>query len=608
VSRTALLALAAVLVAGLLPGAAAAQAPPPAIPLGEGWEYRADHANAGLRAGWRTGAGTDGWVPATVPPVFDGRPLDHAFGGSIGWYRIALDPPAARGFDWAVAFGQARRRARVWLNGVEVGRSDDAYAPFEVPLTGLRRGGPNVLVVRVDNRKSRLEREGWWNWGGLTRPVELRPVGPAALRSLRLLPRLRCSGESCRARVLVRGELEGRARRALAPSVRVVLRAPSGSLTRVRLPAPGRLANGDVAELREEVEVKGTPELWSPESPALYDATVEVVAAGRVAQVDRLRIGLRQVRVRDGRLELNGRPLQLRGASIQEDVPGRGPALTDADVERVAADLVAVGADVTRAHYPLDERLLRRFDELGILVWSQAPVYHADALLRRGRTPRALASVRATVLAGASHPSVLVHSVANELAAKADRHPATRDFLEQAAALVRELDPTRPVALDVLSYPRIARQRVYELYDALGINNYFGWYASSGPHSTGDFDQLEPYLHAIHRRYPRHALVMTEFGAEALEEGPADLKGTYAFQSDYLARTLDVVDRATFLSGAIYWTLHEFAVKPAWDGGIGRSSVAVDPIHNKGLIAYDGTRKPAWDLARERFAAVPSYR
>jgi hypothetical protein len=94
----------------------------------------------------------------------------------------------------------------------------------------------------------------------------------------------------------------------------------------------------------------------------------------------------------------------------------------------------------------------------------------------------------------------------------------------------------------------------------------------------------------------------------APEDGPPDLKGTYAFQAAYLARTLDVVDRNPFLGGAIYWTLHEFAVKPGWDGGVGRASVAVDGIHNKGLIAYDGLVKPAWHVARARFTATPPYR
>lgn len=269
----------------------------------------------------------------------------------------------------------------------------------------------------------------------------------------------------------------------------------------------------------------------------------------------------------------------------------------------------ALGANVTRAHYALDERLLRRFDEEGILVWNQAPVYHADRdLASPGGRTAALGRVRAAVVAARSHPSVITHSVANELAAKADERPGTRVFLERAAAITRRLDPTRPVALDILTYPDIARQEVYDRFDLLGVNNYFGWYSGKPDHSTRRFRDLEPYLRATRRRYRRQALVMTEFGVEALLDGPRSVRGTYAFQAGYLERTLDVVERNRFIGGAIYWTLREFAVKPRWDGGLGLESAAVDSIHNKGLIGYDGTPKPAFFVAQSRFRETPLYR
>ncbi len=102
------------------------------------------------------------------------------------------------------------------------------------------------------------------------------------------------------------------------------------------------------------------------------------------------------------------------------------------------------------------------------------------------------------------------------------------------------------------------------------------------------------------------ALVMTEFGAEATEPGPADVKQTYAFQTRYLERNLDIIDRLGFMGGAIYWTSREFAVKPRWDGGA--QPLVRDSIHNKALIAYDGTPKPAFEVARAAFRATPLYR
>jgi beta-glucuronidase len=314
--------------------------------------------------------------------------------------------------------------------------------------------------------------------------------------------------------------------------------------------------------------------------------------AGTLVQVDRPKIGLRQVIVRKGHLLLNGRRLELRGASVQEDVPGRGPALDDADIAGIVRDLRAVHANVTRSHYLLNDRLLDRLDAAGILVWTQAPIFHRDVLLRSpGGRANALSTLRETILATRNHPSTLLYSVANELNATPMNVPPTQAYLLAAARETRDFDPT------------------YRAFDALGVNSYFGWYPGKPTRPTGGIEETAPYLRRWHDRYRRQALVLTEFGAEATENGPAGKKQTFAFQADYLRRMLKAV-AASPADGAIYWTLREFAVKPFWDGltnGTPRPDVATDSIHNKGLISYRGTRKPAWAVAAKDFAATPLF-
>jgi hypothetical protein len=301
--------------------------------------------------------------------------------------------------------------------------------------------------------------------------------------------------------------------------------------------------------------------------------------------------------------------LDLRGASVQEDFPGRGPAMTDADVENIVRELKALGVNITRAHYLLDPRLLARFDEEGILVWSQAPVYHRDAQLKTpGQRSYELSVVRDTILAARNHPSVIVNSVANELTTQPDIHRTSRVWMQNAAALARDLDPVLPVAIDILSYPRIPQQHTYKAFDALGINSYYGWYAGKADRSTARLADLAPFLRGMRADYPDQALVITEYGAEANQSGPASVKQTYAFQSDYIRRNLDIVDRLGFMGGAIYWTAREFAVKPHWDGGGHPPPVQRDSIHRKGLISYDGKVKPAFAVAQREFKATPLYR
>ncbi|HYI20311.1 MAG TPA: glycoside hydrolase family 2 TIM barrel-domain containing protein [Solirubrobacteraceae bacterium] len=591
-----------------MPAATAGAALPESIPLADGWQFALDPLDRGLAQGWAAGAETGVWQAIQVPHVFDARPLGELFPGSVGWYRLRLDPGATPdGEAWHLHFEQVRRVARIWLNGVEIGGHADPYVPFEVPATGLRPGQPNLLVLRVDGRKDERLREGWWNWAGLTRPVRLVARRAVALDELGVMPRTNCTA-GCRAWVLVDAQVTNRSATPLQPTVSVLLTAPSGTTTAKDVGLQ-RLEPGARVRVRFSLPVNGPAELWSPQTPQRYQVEVRTRIGGNDAQVDRLAIGLRSVQVRNGLLLLNGRAVQLRGASIQEDVLGRGPALTTEDIDRVVGELEALGADVTRAHYALSERMLDRLDAAGILVWSQAPIYHRDALLKTpAQRAEALETVRRTVLAARNHPSVITHSVGNEFSARADRHPGTRRFLGAARQVTRDLDPTLPTSVDILSYPGMDWQRAFAQFDLLGANAYFGWYRGKRLHSTARLGGLEPFLRRLRRQYRHQAIVLSEFGAEAFFPGPARAKGSYAFQSRYVRRVLDTVERRRFVSGAIYFTLQEFAVKPLWDGGVGRADLRRDSIHNKGLISYEGWRKPAWLIARTRFVAQPLYR
>ncbi len=583
---------------------------PASMALTSGWSYRADPAAQGVAQGWGARPPAGGWRSTTVPGVMDDALGPADFQGQVGWYRETFTaPPAAAGFDWALRFGAVRRKAQVWLNGVPVGGHDDPYVPFDLPARGLRPGALNTLVVRVDSHKSPLVREGWWNWGGITRPVQLVPRGALELRDPGFLSQVSCpAGGGCRAAMLLDAMVVNRGPAPQPrPVLRVHLRPPGGGRAIDARLAVRALAPGEQAHVRLRVPV-GSPRLWSPEDPALYAATATLSAGNVAQQVERRAVGLRSVRVVDGMLRLNGRQVDLRGASIQEDVPGHGAALTGADIRGIVRGLQAVHANVTRAHYLLDDRLLDALDRAGIMVWSQAPIYHRDRLLQTAaQRARALATLRGTVLAARSHPAVITHSVGNELSTVPDTVPGTRAYLDAARRLVQQLDPTVPPSVDLLSYPGYPRQETYARFPLLGINSYFGWYPGKAAHPTGRLADLGPFLDRMRRMYQGSGLVVTEFGAESTFAGPASEKETYAFQTSYIKDVLHQLDARPWVGGAIYWTLREFAVKPDWDGGADRS-VARDAIHNKGLISYAGVRKPAWATAAHDFGATPLYR
>jgi beta-glucuronidase len=541
-----------------------------------------------------------------VPSVFDPRALPDLYPGTVKRYKLRFRGPVTpKGFRWLISFGEVRRSAKVILNGHVIGRNNDPYTPFAFEARGLRPKRMNTLVVAVDNRKDPRLPEGWWNWGGIVRAVKLVPLGRAYLSGLGMMSQVHCRkpARSCKASLLLDARLQRRMAKTIKPALVVRLRSPRGRVIQKTFKLPRQRSHDRHLQLKLKIPA---PELWSPAHPRLYKTRLTLWNNGRVEQRIRDHVGLRAVTVKRGHLYLNNRPLQLRGAAIHEDMPGDGAALSRDDINRIVGDLKDLGANVTRAHYLLDERLLDRFDREGIMVWNEAPVWQRDTLLRYpSQRKRAWLTVRRTVKAARSHPSVITHSVANELAFSPDAHPTTARYLTVAAKYARQLDPTLPISLDIKTRTTLTEEFAYRSFDMIGLNQYFGWYSW-----VPNFDDLEPFISQMHDYYPSKALVMTEFGAEGVPEFanfPADKKGGYLFQADHAGRTLNVVDRSPYLSGAIYWTLREFEIYPGWGGGAPRPTRR-NTRHHKGLITYHGVKKPAWNVVHEHFARTPLYR
>ena len=246
---------------------------------------------------------------------------------------------------------------------------------------------------------------------------------------------------------------------------------------------------------------------------------------------------------RDGRLV----PQRRTAAAARRVDPGgrarpRPGAARRRTSSRSSRELKALGANVTRAQYPLDERLLDAPRRGGHPRLEPGAGLPPDRLLetaerrRRGATRRCAA----TVLDARSHPSVMTHSVANELSA-VPGHDArhARASSTTRATLAARPRPTVPAARRHCSATRASRaQDAYARFGLLGINSYYGWYHGKTDHSTANLAGLAPFLERMRRMYPRQAQVITEFGAESTSTGPRDVKETFAFQSRYVDATL----------------------------------------------------------------------
>jgi beta-glucuronidase len=575
--------------------------------LGGQWLYRADPGNLGLTQGWyRNHPGTAGWRTVSVPNAFNAGDFSNAsMVGAIGWYRRDFTVPAgafagyvpAAARRWIVRFESVNYRATVWLNGRRIGYHVGAYLPFEVDLGRLRQG-VNRLVVRVDSRHNATDLPpgpggGWWNFGGILREVYLRAVQEADISQVQIRTPLSCP--TCAAVI----------------QEQVTVRNPTRTTQRVSLTGQygpvsltfgtARIAPGQTWSA-SATAVLPHPTLWAPGSPHLYRATLTLSdAQGRRLQGYVDYSGIRSIVVTStGRIALNGRLLDVRGVSLHEQDIGEGAAIDPAHLRRLFGWVKQIGATMIRAHYPLNPELEEMADRAGVLVWSEIPVYMTQSqyLDQPAWSTFADSVLRTNILTNQNHPSILLWSIANELETPAPASEA--DYIAGAAALARQLDPTRPVGMAISAWPGVACQTAYAPLDVIGYNDYFGWYDAGGG-STDDRDQLSPFLDALRSCYPSKAMFVTEFGFEANRNGPVEVRGTYQFQADSAAFHLHVFATKHWLSGALYFALQDFAVNPGWTGGNPRPD---PPFLTKGLIGLHGYIKPAFAVVSAIFHAT----
>lgn len=572
--------------------------------MGGQWLFRFDAAGS---ASFPKSADTAGWAPVSVPHAWNATDeSDASFAGTVGWYRKDFRlPSSSRRPFWIVRFESVNYRTRVYLNGRLIGKNTGAYLPFEVRLPAglLKRSATNRLVVRIDNRRlgtdfppaglsvSGNPTGGWWNYGGLLREVYLRRVNDVDVNTAIVRPDLPCA--SCDATVDYRVTLRNYAMRAR----RVNVTAKLGPRT-VRL-GSASIGAKKFATFRRRVTLRN-PRLWQPSSPRLYDVSVSVASGGDRLQRYKLTTGVRSIKVSEGRLVLNGTPLDIRGFGLHEDNRAKGFAISNNERRQQLDWVQESGATTIRSHYPLHPYYYEEADRRGMLAWSEVPVYAVKTQYLKRKIVRELAAKlqRKNILFNGSHPSIIVWSVGNELSARPG--PVQGFYLKRAADTARELDPTRPVGYAVAGYPSAGCQTEYAPLDVIGINEYFGWYP--GPNGQiADRDTLGEYLDSVRACYPDKAILVSEFGAEANREGPVEEKGTYAHQQDFVNFHLGVYAQRPWLSGSIYWALQEFRVRPGWQGGNPRP---ISPIHQKGVVFFDGQKKPAFFDLQRNFKAT----
>jgi beta-galactosidase len=214
--------------------------------------------------------------------------------------------------------------------------------------------------------------------------------------------------------------------------IRAVLHAPGrGKTSRTEL---------SLRSMNEVIRLNVTnPKLWNAETPFLYTLELTLYRKGRAIDYLTQKVGIREVKIENAILKLNGSPLKLRGVDHHDLVPATGRTMTR---DEILKDLVLMQQAninfVRTSHYPPDRRLLELCDSMGMYVMCEVPFGGGDShLTDPDYLGILLMRADATLFRDKNHPCVIIWSLGNE-------NPLTA-ITEMVGKHVKNADPTRPV-------------------------------------------------------------------------------------------------------------------------------------------------------------------
>ena len=484
------------------------------------------------------------------------------------WYKKTFDYSLQKGKRLHVHFGAVNYKCHVYLNGKKIGSHEGGFTPFNFEITKHLKPTKNDLVVLVENKRAAdrvpTVNTDWWNYGGITRDVNLIETASTFIQQY---------------------EVSLKEKDTKTISGWVLLNGENISSANIEIPELNITKNITIDKTNKGYfSFKASPSLWSPESPKLYQV---IITAGTSKIKDD--IGFRTIEVKDKDILLNGKPIFLKGVCIHEEAPKRtGRANGPEDATTLLNWAKEMNCNYVRlAHYPHNEHMLKLADKLGLLVWSEIPVYWTI----QWKNPKTLALAKQQLIEmidrDRNRASIIIWSMANETPVIPER----LTFISDLAKTARILDPSRLIsaALEVeWGNPILLHDPLGEYLDVLGCNEYVGWYGGT-PEDAATKKWATTY---------NKPLVISEFGGGALygNHGSEDAKWTEEYQQKLFVNQLIMLDGIDFLRGVTPWVLMDFRSPRRLKPGI------QDGWNRKGLISDQGQKKLAFDVMKEYYS------
>jgi beta-glucuronidase len=505
----------------------------------------------------------------TVPGDWNTQRSSLFYYEGLLWYQRDFTYQPMAGHKTFLHIGAANYKSIAWVNGQQVCSHEGGFTAFDCDVSSTLHSGKNFVVIAVDNTRladgvPTLNTD-WWNYGGLTRDVSLIDVPAKFIDDFDL--HLNHDRTSIEGRIHVEGSVAGDEVSIALPELKRTVLAKLGtdSWASVSMPTTGI-------------------EFWTPQKPRLY--TVRIKAYDDV--LDDV-MGFRTIEVRGTDILLNGSSVFLRGISIHGEAPIRGGrANTDKDASTLLGWAKELGCNYVRlAHYPHDVRMTREADRLGLMVWSEIPVYWAEHFNDPAVLAKAEQQLHEEIRRDRDKASIVLWSIANETPV----NTARTNFLKTLAAEVRAIDSTRLVTAALLvrseGHDKYVDDPLGEALDVIGMNEYIGWYEMS----PQDADTT-----VWHIGYQK-PLIVSEFGGDAKAglHGPSTERWTEEYQASIFRHQLPMLAKIPQFRGLSPWILVDFRSPMRQLPGL------QDGYNRKGLISNLGQKKEAFFVLQNTY-------
>jgi len=508
-------------------------------------------------------------VELTVPGDWNTQMEKLYYYEGTVWYKKSFDFDIQEGRRSFAYFEAVNYEAKVYLNGELLGAHEGGFTPFQFEVTGKLKTKDNFIVVKVDNKRKKdgipTLNSDWWNYGGITRSVHVITVPDLHISDYTIA--LSKDGKNIEGQVVVDGKLTGDKVFLSIPELKksIELQPESNGVSRFSF--------------------KAKPELWSPEQPKLYKVQIQL-GAEKITD----HIGFRTIETEGYDILLNGKSVFLKGICIHEEAPYKtGRVTSEEEILTLLGWAKELGCNYIRlAHYPHSEKMVKEAERLGLMIWSEIPVYWTVSFGNELTYALAEQQLEEMIMRDKNRAAVVLWGIANETPLSENRFT----FLKKLAEKARSLDSSRLItaALDTQSEKngsKLIDDPLGDVVDVIGINSYCGWYYGE-PSSCSDVKWESLY---------EKPMIMSEIGGGALAglHGELNERWTEEYMDDVYKYNLEMIDNISFLRGMTPWILMDFRSARRHLKNIQKD------FNRKGLISEQGEKKKAFYRLQEYY-------